>query len=199
MVNYIGIKDNGADYNVKPVITSIKLPEGKYTFYYIGGNKNDIEITFVNDADNNVTVSPIKQYAFATNKLIMHEAEITVNKEYNGEITLYNSTTWLPDLYSVKLVPQTEAPPTETPTYTWKAEYNKNDGQAEITAAEDCGATVIFAAYNSEGILESLSVRENIKLKKGNQNIKPDEKFNDDVFRIEVFVWDSLDSMKPKI
>lgn len=190
MVNYIGIKDNGADYNVKPAITSIKLPEGKYTFYYIGGNKNDIEITFVNDADNNVTVSPIKQYAFAANKLIMHEAEITVNKEYNGEVTFYNSTMWLPDLYAVKFVPQTINP---------SAEYNKTDRQAQITVAEDCNAAVVFAAYNSDGILESLSVRENTKLKKGSQNIKPEENFNDNVFRVEVFVWDSLENMKPEI
>lgn len=190
MVNYIGIKDNGADYNVKPAITGIKLPEGKYTLYYIGGNKNDIEIAFINDKDNGVTISEIKQYSFATNKLVMHEAEITVNKEYNGEITFYNSTTWLPDLYAVKLVPHAITP---------SAEYNKTDRQADIISAEDCTAAVIFAAYNSEGVLVSVSAKENTELKKGSQSVKPDGNFNDNTDRIEVLVWDSLDSMKPKI
>lgn len=82
---------------------------------------------------------------------------------------------------------------------TPSAEYNKTDKQAEIISAEDCTAAVIFAAYNSEGVLVSVSAKENTELKKGSQSVKPDGNFNDNADKIEVLVWDSLDSMKPKI
>ncbi|MGN1116695.1 MAG: hypothetical protein ACI4TH_09005 [Candidatus Ornithomonoglobus sp.] len=103
MVNYIGFGSSG-EYNIKPAITGIILPKGEYTLYYIGGNSNDIQITFENDTQSTVSVLPVGKYTFSTYGLMMHESRISFSEDYTGDITFYNSGKWLPDLYAVKLV-----------------------------------------------------------------------------------------------
>lgn len=102
MVNYIG---HSGEYDVKPAIVDAALPAGTYTLYYIGGNTNAVEIAFPQDAGQNVTALSNGNRKFSSDgKLVLHEAIVTVSKDYKGDVTFYNSGGWLPDLYAVKLV-----------------------------------------------------------------------------------------------
>ena len=100
MINYIGCS---GDYNVKPAITT-ELKAGKYKLYYIGGNANDITVGFENG--NGTAVYAAKR-DFADG-LVLHEIMLSLDENYSGDITFYNSSTWLPDLYAVKIVDASE-------------------------------------------------------------------------------------------
>ncbi len=118
MVNYIGTGTKPDEYTIKPAITGVELPAGEYTLYYIGGNSNDVTVSFENDSSANITRTG--KYSFATSKLIMHEYDIKLSEAYKGDITFFNSEKWLPDLYAVKLVSKdaesATAEPATTPT-----------------------------------------------------------------------------------
>ena len=163
MVNYIGYGQDG-EYNIKPAITGIELPKGEYTLYYIGGNSNDIEITFENDTNNTVTVTPVSKYSFATSKLILHEAKVTLTEAYTGDITFYNSTKWLPDLYAVKLVPEggtIEETPTPTATAVPEASPSPEPiASTEPTSSPEPIASTEPTLLPAEGIVISVSKKD---------------------------------------
>ncbi len=195
MVNYIGFGSNG-EYNIKPAITGINLPKGEYTLYYIGGNSNDVEITFENDTAGIAAVLPVGKYSFSTSGLILHEAHITLGSDYEGDITFYNSQKWLPDLYAVKLV-SAEIP---EPSGDITVDISKTDN-THIEAAVNNGTakdtTVQFttAVYMSDGTLQQVIPSEPCSVSAGGSasitlDVPADAGY-------KIMVWDSLNSMKP--
>lgn len=101
MINYIGCS---GDYNIKPAITT-ELKAGEYKLYYIGGNTNDIIVGFENGSAATAVTSSKRDFA---DGLVLHEIILNLEQDYSGDITFYNSSTWLPDLYAVKIVSASE-------------------------------------------------------------------------------------------
>ncbi len=195
-INFIGYGNfRNVIYDVKPAITDIKLPAGKYKMYYIAGTNNvnpnlNVDVTFVNDSNGDVTISSGVSQSIATTIYSVIEFDVDVKSEYNGDITFYDSTTWLPDLYGVKLVP---ADPFLIETYT----EDNGDTRFVVTnnTEESVDVQLILASYDTDGRFknvisgnpmtiaagESESITENISV--------PGE--------YKLFIWDGIGSMIP--
>ncbi len=99
--------------------------------------------------------------------------------------------------------PDNTVAPTEEPVVTptplvQKAIYDSRKHQAVIYSAENTEATVIFACYDN-GKLISVRVKNNEIIKLGLNEIPKPEEFDDSDGGIKIYVWYSLDSMKPVI
>lgn len=220
MVNYIG---HAGTYNNKPAITDTELAAGEYKLYFIGGNKEDqakreIEIAFENDKDASVKISKTDGRLFSTSNsgLYLHEFTIELSKAYSGDITFYNSTTWLPDLYAVKLVPVKLAEPEPNPQYAYEIKnisLTSETGESYDKAPSDkaflvdvelekqnarAGKDYIFAAvYDTEGALLSLDY---VRAEFAENNTYSFgfyvPKQNKSIGQIKAFVWSSFDGME---
>ena len=87
--------------------------------------------------------------------------------------------------------------PTPTPLRP-KAEYDVQNHQAVIVSEEEQTVAVIFACY-VDGVLSQINVKENQRLKAGVNNVSKPENFDDTNDNVKVYVWCSLNSMKPVI
>lgn len=74
--------------------------------------------------------------------------------------------------------------------------YDSDNNLARIQLASGRKACVIFAAFDENGILTSISVKDNQDLGVGTTEIAPQETFRK-TDNVKVFVWDSLMSMSP--
>lgn len=93
------------------------------------------------------------------------------------------------------LAPTDEPQPTETP-FVQKALYDNRKHQAVIYSAEDTNAVVIFACYNG-GRLVDVKVKRDETVKLGLNEIPKPEEFDDNLEDVKIFVWYSLESMRP--
>lgn len=92
--------------------------------------------------------------------------------------------------------------PVATPSVIWSAEYDKATKDAVIVAPKSMTATVIFASYDAQGKLQSVSMHENAQLSAGEQRITAGEKFNDNEGIVKIYLWEDIDgenAMKPLI
>jgi hypothetical protein len=88
--------------------------------------------------------------------------------------------------------------PSEKPIIQNKAAYDKASKKAIITSsAEIKSAVVIFADYDLSGKLTSVSIKQNVDLSIGNNEIAADKNFDDSSNNVRIFVWESLNGMKP--
>lgn len=94
-------------------------------------------------------------------------------------------------------IPTPTIMPTPTPLRP-KAEYDVQNHQAVIVSEEEQTVAVIFACY-VDGVLSQINVKENQRLKAGVNNVSKPENFDDTNDNVKVYVWCSLNSMKPVI
>ncbi len=74
--------------------------------------------------------------------------------------------------------------------------YDSDNNLAVIQLTSGRKACVIFAAFDEDGILTSISVKDNQELSAGTTEIAPQETFKK-TDNVKIFVWDSLRSMNP--
>ncbi len=86
--------------------------------------------------------------------------------------------------------------PTESPTLCEWVEYDSTNNSAVITSLADRTGTVIFAGFDENGLLVSMSVKPDYQIVTGKTVVNPDDSF-EVTNNIKVYVWDSLKSMKP--
>lgn len=85
-------------------------------------------------------------------------------------------------------------PATGEENHNFRIKYE--DGKAVVTVSEDGAYTVIFAAYDDQGKLLSVSA-EDIQLQKcENEPIEPKQSFTKGA-AVKVMLWDCLNGMKP--
>lgn len=211
MVNYIG---TSGEYNIRPAITDISLKAGKYRLYYIGGTTSpsrNIEIEFSGDKGN-VKLSDMNSYVFSKDGLTMNEFELTLGDDYSGDIIFGNTKTWLPDLYSVKLVPVLDR---EEPEYRIiGTEMLSKNGEriSEIPVNEEFGINIeikntkeensknslITVLYDKDSRVISVKSEEVVFDKTGMKTIHQDIGVQSEkISEIRFFIWDNVNSMKP--
>lgn len=93
------------------------------------------------------------------------------------------------------LIPTEEPQPTPTP-FIQRALYDNRKQQAVIYSAEDTEATVIFACYE-DGRLINVAIKKNEIIKMGLNEIPKPQEFDDSLEYVKIYVWYSLDSMRP--
>lgn len=136
-----------------------------------------------------------------------NEGAVTAADKYAGGIVGYLSTGDIKDSYSSAAVTGTEFygdifgyNSAGTVTFTepesgFKAEYI--DGKAVVTAPEAGEYALIFAAYNSAGVLKSMEVQEITFAGPGTQIFEP-MNFDAEGMTVKLMLWDGIDSMQPK-
>ena len=136
-----------------------------------------------------------------------NEGAVKAADKYAGGIVGYLSTGDIKDSYSSAAVTGTEFygdifgyNSAGTVTFTepesgFKAEYI--DGKAVVTAPEAGEYALIFAAYNSAGVLKSMEVQEITFAEPGTQAFEPTN-FDAEGMTVKLMLWDGIDSMQPK-
>ena len=101
----------------------------------------------------------------------------------------------LPTSAPTEMPAETPAP-TESPTLGEWVEYDSTNNSAVITSLADRTGTVIFAGFDENGLLVSMSVKPDYQIVTGKTVVNPDDSFEvTDI--VKVYVWYSLKSMKP--
>lgn len=185
-VNYIG---KSGDYDVKPTIENITIPAGEYTIYYFGGNVLPVIVELPGAVAGAVTVDSSKPaYPFATmgNKTHhMKEINLTVTQDYTGDITFYNDSGWLPDLYSVVIMDNTLS---ESTAITG---YDPETGIVSITRGIDFpqSAVVIAAGYTNGVVTDFKYAPVGAEGDVAVGTVTGDTQ--------KIYLWESLESMRP--
>ncbi len=190
-LNYIG---KSGDYDNKPAIENITLPAGDYTVYYFGGGSDKAVIIDLPDtkADNVIIDSSKEAYKFATigsKNHSMKEINITLKEDYTGDITFYNDSDWLPDLYSVTI--KSNQPIVVEPKTEIKS-FNQDTGTVTFIRGKDLpdNAVVIVAGYSSKGILTDIKTAQ---VGAGSE-VTVGKIVGDS---IKVCIWESIENMIP--
>lgn len=127
--NFIG--KTGGSGSADPYVSNIILSAGTYTLYYIGSSSKGINMTLSDNYGHEVKVSRTETPVTFASGLMLSKIEFTTDDIIDGTLSLTNdSSNWLPDMYSVKIVglnpdiitptptPISTSPPTSTPTST---------------------------------------------------------------------------------
>lgn len=114
----------------------------------------------------------------------------TLNNIGNSEMKVYGKALQAGEVPQVKdTVPKT--------SYEMEAEYSESDNAAVITVNSTVNdVDVIFAAYDTDGKLMSLDVK-NTDLLKGENTCLPEHFDISSADNVKIMVWESLESMKP--
>ena len=172
--------------------------------------KNDDEVT---DCYNSGAVSGrsyvggIAGSSYSAISNCQNDGAVTAADKYAGGVVGYLSSGDIKDSYSSGNVAGAifygdifgyNAMGTVTftePETEFKAEYV--DGKAVVTAPEAGEYALIFAAYNSSGVLKSLEVQEITFAEPGTQTFEPTN-FDAEGMTVKLMLWDGIDSMQPK-
>lgn len=138
--------------------------------------------------------------AITPRPVIIPDPNATATPQVTGTptVTITPTVTATP---KVTETPQVTATPTATPINTSKPSsiivYNKTSKAAEFTSSVSVeNATVIFAAYNNDGVLVDIDIKNNEAITEGSNSINANNGFND-AGEVRVFIWNSLTDMKP--
>lgn len=82
--------------------------------------------------------------------------------------------------------------------YTYSIKYDAASSHAVITAAETGVYTVVFAAYDANGIMTSIEIKEVTFAAPGSQEISTDNLTLDRNGKIKIMLWGSILDMVPK-
>ena len=119
----------------------------------------------------------------------MKEIKITLKENYTGDITFYNDSNWLPDLYSVTIKSHQPIP---EKTKTEITAFNQETGTVTLTRGENLpdNAIVIVTGYNSNGSITDI---KNTPVGAGNE-VTVGKVTGDSV---KICIWNSLENMIP--
>ncbi len=143
-------------------------------------------------ADNVIIDSSKEAYKFATigsKNHSMKEINITLKEDYTGDITFYNDSDWLPDLYSVTI--KSNQPIVVEPKTEIKS-FNQDTGTVTFIRGKDLpdNAVVIVAGYSSKGILTDIKTAQ---VGAGSE-VTVGKIVGDS---IKVCIWESIENMIP--
>ena len=203
--NYVAGTGNGTHPSV-----ILNAPAGKYRIYYLGYNHGNNITAEVNG--NVYTAGAGEELAYRENdeSYILKVYTIDIETETNPAVITFDSTDqWLPDLYSIVVVGSSELiqPPSPTPTATATATATADptatataeaDTDPKIVSAyKDGGNTMIKLDNIDEGVVIGAVYDNDVLVSMKSAEIDGDDITLEGIEADKVFVWESLQSMKP--